>query len=181
MYRPTFAFDCVGRDDPDALRLAMAVMGEAVMFLARVDLLYLREYSSQFPPLYESGVVYGDDRPAAGSSCGDDDWRDVAVLYRVGVGDCEELAAARLSQLWAASKDYVTCVVLLNETRAPVKRPEHLFHIMLRWPYGLQSYPPEVRERLVLVNGRRERMLVECPSEELGMPSNSPRAYRSAA
>ncbi len=169
MYRPTFAFDAVGRDDPDALRLAMGIMGEAVSFLARVDLLYLHEYPAQFPPLYEAGIVYGDDRPAVGSSCGDDDWRDIAVLYRVGVGDCEELAAARLAQLWAEGKDYVTCVVLLNETRGQVRRPEHLFHIMLRWPSGLPSYPSTVR--------RRSGMLLECPSEVLGMTSNSPRAY----
>lgn len=165
MYRPTFAFDAVGRDDPDARKITLEIMGEAILFLARVDLIYLKTYPDQFLPLYQAGIHYGDDRPAPGTACGDDDWRDVAVLYRLGVGDCEDLASARIAELWRAGQWDVTTTVLFNRTRRLGSRPEHLFHIFVRWPEGLGSYPSTVQ--------RRSGMLLECPSEVLGMPVRS--------
>ena len=170
MYRPTFAFDAIGRDDAVARRIGMRIMAEAVTFLARADVVYFEELGlGQFPPLYskEAGIRYGDDKPEPGTSCGDDDWRDVAVLYNKRVGDCEELAAARLAELWYRGwRGRVIRAVpaVLLQREAPVRRGTggtHLFHIMVRWPEDLSSYPSTVR--------RRYGMMLECPSEVLGM------------
>jgi hypothetical protein len=172
MYRPTFAFDAIGRNDPTAVRIGMRIMAEAVDFLARADVVYFEELGlSQFPPLYEAHVRYGDDKPAPGTACGDDDWRDVAVLYNKRVGDCEELAAARLAELrYRWSVRAVPAVLLQREGSRRGGRGLHLFHVMVRWPEDLLRYPSTVR--------RRYGMMLECPSEVLGM---TPASYETAA
>ena len=169
MYRPTFAFDAVGRSEEAATDLGMRIMREAVDFLARVDAMYLLAFPDQFKPLYQAGIRYGDDKPEPGTACGDDDWRDIAVLYRKGVGDCEELAAARIAELRTRRGIAANPAILLQETPASAgRRGLDLYHIMVRWPDGLSSYDPTVV--------RKYGMMLECPSEVLGMRPQTLRA-----
>jgi hypothetical protein len=172
MYRPTFAFDAVGRDSDVAVEIGMNIMREAVEFLAVVDMIYLQKLPGQFPPLYQAGIRYGDDKPEPGTACGDDDWRDIAVLYKKGVGDCEELAAARIAELRFTRGIRANPAILLQSERpTPGRKGSHLFHIMVRWPDGLPTgaYDSTVRWRRYVTPDSPNGMMLECPSEVLGM------------
>jgi hypothetical protein len=133
--------------------------------LCQIDEGYLRKYPDQFPPLYEAGIVYDRMTPPAGSACGDDDWQDLAVLYQMKKGDCEDLACARAAELrvrWGIpARPYVA---LQQVSRGGKTR--HLYHIMVEWPEvlpgHLDGYPETVRRM-------SDGTLVECPSEVLGM------------
>ncbi len=160
MYRATIALDAVGRDDPKAIDISVRSMGHVLMALTLVNLEYLRALPGQFPPLYESGIVYDRMQPPPGSACGDDDWADIAQVYRIRKGDCEDLACIRVAEChyrWGLTS-VVPYVVLQRSQHA---RARHLYHIMVRWPEGLREYPSTVR--------REDGMLLECPSTVLGM------------
>lgn len=161
-YRPTFVIDAVGRDETPAVHVGVDIMGDLLWGLEKIDRRYLDAYPSQFPPLYRAGIVYGDQLPEAGSACGDDDWRDVGVLYRLKIGDCEELASARVAELRRAGVRAWPMVVL-EKGMTKKRRSRHLYHVMVRWPAGLpaKAYPAAIK--------RIRGMLVECPSERLGM------------
>lgn len=170
MYRPTFAFDAIGRDDPKAVRIGQRLMRKAVMFLADVDIVYLQELPGQFKPLYQAGIRYGDDKPAPGTACGDDDWRDIATLHKFKVGDCEELAAARIAELrYFRGVNAVPAILLQRDLPAASGGKRlHLYHIMVRWvgPDRNGRYDPTVK---ALKTKGGSTIMVECPSEILGM------------
>lgn len=51
------------------------------------------ELGGEFPPLYESGIVYRKERR------GFEDWQNAIELLRAGCGDCEELTGYRVAEL----------------------------------------------------------------------------------
>jgi hypothetical protein len=64
----------------------------ALWGLCKVALVQLRERF--YPPLYESGVVYRQE------PLGREVWRGPRDVFRDGHGDCEDLVACRVGELW---------------------------------------------------------------------------------
>lgn len=175
MYRPTFAIEAIGRSEPAAVKTGLKIMGILLWALVKIDIVYLREHPEAFDKsLYEAGIVYGDEEPEPGTACGDDDWRDIATLYKLKKGDCEELAAARCAELRVRWKIDARPLALLQITQRPgKKKPKHLFHILVRWPQSLPAgmlYPGTVKK---IQDQDGQWMLVEDPAEVLGMPTDA--------
>lgn len=163
-YRPTLSIDSIGRDNPKAVAISLRNMGHLLWALVNINKEYLAAYFDQFPPLYEAGIVYDRMDVPAGSACGDDDWADIVAVYTLRKGDCEDLACIRVAEChvrWGLTG--VGPHVMLQ--RSPTGRARHLYHIMVRWPEGLKNYPSTVR--------RIDGMLLECPSEVLGMTAEA--------
>lgn len=156
MYRPTFAVDSIGRDDPQSLELSKAHMQALLDCLTAINRAYLRHRI--YPDLYAAGVRYYEDNPAPGSSCGDDDWCDIETVFRRRVGDCDDLACVRAAQLQHRG---------INARAIPMLRRRngaHDYHIVIVWPAGLSSYP-----RTVFRDPNGSGLLLEDPSAVLGM------------
>jgi hypothetical protein len=185
MYRPTLAIDAIGLDDPDAIEMAMANMGDVLMALVSIDRRYIRKdharveagYSSQIPLLYESGCRYDRLEPAPGSACGDDDWQDIVTVLEHPehpmLLDCEDAACWRVAELIERFHvpDAVPFVRLHADRVRDVTdgqlKPRHLYHIMVRWPEGLSDYPTTVYRDDPPPIG--SGALLEDPSKVLGM------------
>lgn len=71
-------------NDPQCLRAALGG-------LVALDRVILRR--SDLPSLYDSGVRY---RPEAS---GQERWRRIDEVFRLGYGDCEDLTAGRVAEL----------------------------------------------------------------------------------
>lgn len=63
-------------------------------FAALEDLREAQEIGRPLPLLYNAGVRYQRERP------GKEDWQLPTTTLRLGVGDCEDLAAWRTAELW---------------------------------------------------------------------------------
>lgn len=81
------------------------------------------------PYLYQSGVRYQrEDRceeAREGESCSEERFVTIPELYRLGVGDCDDLAAARAAELRVLEKDRGARVLVLEI------RPGH-YHVVVR-------------------------------------------------
>lgn len=75
----------------DALDAALAA-------LQTVNELWLRAHPRQWVPLYESGIRYEPERAT-------EEWLPWPYLLRAGIGDCEDLAAARAAELRFTGED----------------------------------------------------------------------------
>lgn len=179
MYRPTLAIDAIGLDSPEAIGLAMENMGDVLMALVSINRRYIRMdrarvaagFPEQIPYLYDSGVRYDRLEPT-GEICGDDDFQDVVTVLEHPehpmLGDCDDLACWRVAELneryGIAAVPYVRLHAdLVDDVRSGQVRPRHLYHIMVRWPEGLESYHPTV-----FVDPHTGALL-EDPSAILGM------------
>jgi len=76
-----------------ATRAALMAAMEGLCHLNYVLLSRARLSGNPLPPLYRSGVRYKREQP------GRERWLNVFELYEAGVGDCEDLAAARVAEL----------------------------------------------------------------------------------
>lgn len=90
--------------EPEAQQRILVRFVEA---LAYADLELLSE---ETPSLYTSGVVY---REEPG---GRDDWDTWPIVLARGWGDCEDLAAWRLAELWDQGHDDATAHVIITDT-----------------------------------------------------------------
>lgn len=88
-----------------AVRLTMTVstlreLEEAVNGLGRVCQAQMvdPENAGKIPPLYSGRIRYQRERP------GEERWQSAEETARRGYGDCEDLAAYRLGELWAAGE-----------------------------------------------------------------------------
>lgn len=170
MYRPTFAVDAIGRDEPKALEIGLEAMGFLLEALVKINRSHLRRFPNT-PRLYKSGVRYDPMDPPEGSACGDDDWADVVRVLETKspegnpIGDCEELSCWRAAELQEFFGIHATPHVFLRrdwiKDEDGKRQRRHLYHIVVRWPEGLQKYPKTVKR----MNG----MLIEDPSKVLGM------------
>lgn len=78
-------------------------------------------------PLYSSGVRYCDE------SAGQEIWQSIPVLYATGLGDCEDLAPARASEIDGARAIIKKIAERPNGAR--------LFHITTHLPNGVIEDP----------------------------------------
>ena len=72
-------------------------LGAALAALQTIDEIWLRAHPGT-PRLYESGVVYE-------AETATEEWLPWPYLLAAGVGDCEDLAAARASELRVCGED----------------------------------------------------------------------------
>lgn len=175
MYRPTFVIDAIGRAEDWAIDPALDIMGELLWCLVHMDQIYLRLLGHQLPYLYDAGIVYGDAEAVPGTTCGDDDWRDIGILYDLHKGDCEELASARCAELRSRYGVPAKPMVMLQRGKG-LKRQRHLYHIVVRWPEPSQmpiapnGQPYGYPSHLKLVPQKDgSNAIVEDPAEMLGM------------
>jgi hypothetical protein len=158
MYRPTFAVDAIGRDEPEALDIGLFAMGRLLWALVEINCEYIRRNPS-VPWLYESGVAYDRLSPPPGSACGDDDWQDIATTYDKNKGDCEDLACIRVAELRTRVKIDARPRVDLRKG----KTGRHLYHILVEWPeLAGYTYPSTVWRA-------KDGRMREDPSRVLGM------------
>lgn len=104
--------------------------------LAGVNVAYLSR-NPRTPSLYQSGVVYSDDQETC-DSC-EDLWWDIPVVLSHGFGDCEDLAAWRIAELWMqgiAARPHVTSG--MNG------RDKVLYHIQVMYPDGQIEDPSRI-------------------------------------
>jgi hypothetical protein len=172
MYRPTLAIDAIGLDDPVAIEIAMENMSDVLMALVSIDRRYLRKFPDRFPLLYESGVRYDRLDPPPGSACGDDDFQDVVTILEhpdhPRLADCEDLACWRVAELVERFGIKAVPFIrlhadLVHDVTDGQMKPRHLYHIMVRWPDGLASYPDTV------YRDHETGAMLEDPSRVLGM------------
>jgi hypothetical protein len=175
VHRVTFAIDAIGTNDPNAIELAIEIVGDLMMTLVSMNRRILRRYGSQIPLLYESGVVYEKLRRHV-LCADDDDWQDIARTKKEKKGDCEDLVGYRVADLQhrqgvPGALPFILWQPMLK-AGASFNDPgwwkfieEHRYHILVRWPRGLRRYPKSVYEQQV--NG--QKILLEDPSRWLGM------------
>jgi len=176
-YRPTLSIDAIGRDEPAALAIGIEAMGYVLDALVSVNRAHLRRFPNTVR-LYLSGVRYDPMDPPEGSMCGDDDWADIVTILNTRntsdpnshpIGDCEDLACWRVSELieqyGIAAKPYVFLRRDWIKDDAGNRRRRHLYHIVVQWPNGLRRYANTVQR--MTVNGRE--LFIEDPSAQLGM------------
>ena len=96
---------------------------------------------SQFPPLYESGVVYRREEK------GHDDWMTADTVLHRGYADCEDLAAYRAAELRRAG------IPALGIVRPNASGN---FHAQVLLPDGTIEDPSRVLLRLERAARRRE-------------------------
>lgn len=162
MYRPTFALEAIGQDDPVSLAIAGEQMQALLDCLTACNFAYLRRM--KLPDILAAGVRYDTDRPPKGSVCGDDDWCDIRTLLRRKIADCDDLGPARAAQLQLRGIK-ARAIPLLRRTQGTLGRPgKHDYHIVVMWPQGLKSYPPTVYR-----DPSGSGLLLEDPSRLLGM------------
>lgn len=168
-YRPTFAIDAIGRDEPAALAIGLEAMGYMLGALVSINRSHLRRFPNTVR-LYSSGVRYDPMDPPEGSACGDDDWADIVTILGTKethgrmVADCEDLACWRVAELNEAFGIAAKPHIFLRRDYVRVdgeRRRRHLYHVVVEWPEGLRKYPRTVQR----IDGR----LIEDPSLVLGM------------
>jgi hypothetical protein len=200
-YRPTFAIDSIGEEDPIAVELALKAMGHLLWALVDIDIDYLVTVPDQFrDPLYEAGIYYDRMEPTD-PACGDDDWQDLAHIYEnknardksgrpifpdyqaairslgledqeiVRLADCEDLACARVAECHVRW-GLVDVGPMVMLQRGGEGTFERPKHL-----YHVMVRWPEKLPRGVSYPSsvfREHGMLLECPSTVLGMPTEAP-------
>jgi len=105
-----------------------ALLSALLRGLVAANLVILRR-NPGMPPLYESGVRY------VPEPRGQEKWLTYDKVLRAGKGDCEDLAAARSSQL--IRQGIMAWPVVIRTGR---KR----FHAVVRWPDGKIEDPSKI-------------------------------------
>lgn len=99
-----------------------------VELLAEWNAECLLRYS--YPPLYASGVEYR-------SEASKDVWKDVRAVYLDGYGDCEDLAAWRLAELWLGNTPARAVVTATSDG-------SRLTHILIELDGGRLEDPSKI-------------------------------------
>lgn len=84
--------------------------------LVQFNLIWLRDHNA--PPLYSAGVVYVAEAP------GNEHWRSIPHVLRLGYADCKSLAAWRVAELQTRGED-AKCRFTSKAT--PTGRLWHIF------------------------------------------------------
>jgi hypothetical protein len=129
------------------------VLGGLLNALAEACYAYLEAHPNT-PRLYESGVRYEEEPP------GRDEWQDIPDTIARRNGDCEDLAAWRIAELWFFKEDpqaawYITVDEL---PEAGTGRMVTTYHIQI------------LRSRATEHTRATEDGPIEDPSRLLGMP-----------
>ena len=116
------------------------VMQRCALVIAMCDALtainraYLRNQSEQghaTPPLYYSGVRYGD------QTLGADKWRDIPRLLLVGKGACEDLASWRCAELHIIGERGA----YIDVDTYPLPEEKIVYHVVVVRATGLREDP----------------------------------------
>ena len=129
-YRLSMALGTFGNVPEDA---GLEAVDELLETLTRIDELWLR-FHPETPALYEAGVRYRFER--------DDRWVDWPVLLAEKWADCEDLAAARASELRAAGVDATAKARLERASPGDV-----LYHAIVLTPWGIEDPSAELGMR----------------------------------
>lgn len=109
---------------------------QLVEALAGVNTAFL-ERNPRTPSIYESGVRYSDAHETC-SSC-EDLWWDIPVVLSHGYGDCEDLAAWRLAELWMQG-----IPARAHVTSALLGQGNTLYHVQVMLPDGQIEDPSRI-------------------------------------
>lgn len=115
--------------------LADAAVCVLLESLTRIDLLSRRwcaATGAPLPLLYASGVRYQRENYAAR----EENWLDVLELYRLGFGDCEDLACARAAELQELGENAVALAVAKRRTNG-----SRLLHVVVKRGDGSTEDP----------------------------------------
>lgn len=89
------------------------------------------------PRLYHSGVVYQEEPP------GEEEWLDIATLYKQRWGDCEDVACARVAE--RRFYDHVPCVPCIRFATYTTKKGRlTLIHVLNLEPDGTIEDPSKL-------------------------------------
>lgn len=116
----SFALTMRIADDPEQIRAA--VTGLALVSLAQME-------AMPFPPLYTSGIRYQREPE------GRENWQTASESLARGFGDCEDLAAYRAAELWAAGEPAAIDIKRVNA---------ELIHIRVRRSDGTIEDPSKL-------------------------------------
>ena len=141
MRRIQLEFDLFAEQDAANIARSTLILSLVLQLLVLANFLYLLLHRAT-PLLYASGVRYVREPP------GEEHWQTFPALYRSGRGDCEDLAAARVAELW-----------MLGERGA---------RIDTQWRFDARG------DRLYHVFVRRADGSPEDPSRLLGMGTHAP-------
>lgn len=201
-YRPTFAIDSIGEEDPVAVELALRAMGHLLWALVDIDIDYLLTVPDQFrEPLYEAGIVYDRMEPLE-AACGDDDWADIAHVYEnknardpetgrpifpeyqaairaLGLEDHEVVRLADCEDLACArvAECHVRWGLYDVKPMVMLQRGGEGTYERPKHLYHVMVRWPESLPRGMSYPDtvfREHGMLLECPSTVLGMPTGAP-------
>jgi len=134
-------------EDPEAFREDLA---DIVRALARINMRKMA--SGRFAPLYDSHIRWSRTRPYVATECdGDvchaperaDLWQDRIALEESGEGDCKDLVAVRLAELWLMGDRRADVqVILFPDALGP---NYDLYHVVLRRGDGVVEDPSRER------------------------------------
>jgi hypothetical protein len=95
--------------------------------LVNIDRMEIR--NNRLPPLYAAGVRY------VREGRGHENWQDVVTLYAAGIGDCEDLACARVAELRENGKKATPYI----RWRQDATTGMYIYHVMVLRPGGLED------------------------------------------
>lgn len=128
------------------------VLGGLLNALAEACYAYL-EVHPHTPRLYESGVRYEEEPP------GRDEWQDIPDTIARRSGDCEDLAAWRIAELWFFKEDPAAAwYITVDEIPDQSGRMVTTYHIQI------------LRSSATAHTRETEDGHIEDPSRVLGMP-----------
>lgn len=122
---------------PDSRHASERVLRLMLEALTQADELYLRNHPDT-PPLFLTGVRYQNEPP------GHEDWDGWPQILMQGWGDCEDLVAARCSELRVrhgvrAFPDFVWRTIV-----HPNGQEQDVYHILVRFPDGVYEDPSRI-------------------------------------
>ena len=130
-FRITFSLDLFnGPENRAASFEALEVM---LRNLVEIDMIHLRHHP-QTPWLYQSGVRYMEEPP------GQEDWNDIPTILKLGISDCEDIAAWRVAEL------RVRQGIDAKPIFRTFPRPDGgvLYHIQVQYPDGTIEDPSKL-------------------------------------
>ncbi len=99
--------------------------------LIAIDILYLRKHRA--PPLYHAGVRYESEGD------GEEHWRSIPFVLRLGHADCKSLAAWRVAELFVAGESKVRASMSVRDLGN-----SKLFHVFVKRGNGQYEDPSRI-------------------------------------
>lgn len=127
MYRACLYLGAMGPDKSDAL---LCEMNEGIVTgLALANFAILKRYN--LPSIYDVAPQYHFPK-------GEEQWKDIDSLLRVRSGDCKDLVAWRLAELWKQGRTDAAPKSTIDRGRNP---QDILFHVFIVFGDGTTEDP----------------------------------------
>lgn len=120
-YRVTYVVDLFSTGSER--KLSRDVLDAMLELLFKIDIMYLRRHPNT-PWLYHSGVKYQEE------PIGQEEWQDIPTTLRLGMADCEDLAAWRAAEM-VVRQNINAKPVFIEQRR---KDGGYLYHIVVLKP-----------------------------------------------